>query len=244
MKNIVKFLKEKYKILIPIMVSLVLIITIFFLYKGYQYDNSRNKKEISVFQYYSGIKVDYTAIFTYNLKDAIVNIEAKDEELTFKSSPLYYEDLSKVIFPQEMSIVFPLLEGSQFKLYKYSSYYSDDSIHYIKNNADLGIYEYFFIYDGVDLFFFPEETVLKIDNKDFIELGSKSYCRLVGGETLIYYDTATDKGEVIELNGNIVNVVGKYIDVNLNYRYFMSFSNKVLLADTNNLNPVFKTIDK
>ena len=244
MKKVIKFFKEKYKILIPVMVSLVLIITIFFLYKGYQYDNARNKKEISVFQYYSGVKVDYTAIVTYNLKDAIVNLEAKDKELTFKSTPLYYEDMSNVIFPQEMSIVFPLLEGSQFKLYKYSTYYNEDTIHYIKNNTDLGIYEYFFLYDGVDLFFFPEETILKINNKDYIELGSKSYCRLIGGETLIYYDTNTDKGEVIELNGKIVNVVGKYIDVNLNYRYFMSFSNKVLLADTNNLNPVFKTIDK
>ena len=102
MKNIVKFFKEKYKILIPVMVSIVLIITIFFLYKGYQYDNTRNKQEYEVFQYYSGLRVDYTAIVTYNLKDAIVDLEAKDEVLTFNSVPLYYKDKSKVIFPKEI----------------------------------------------------------------------------------------------------------------------------------------------
>jgi hypothetical protein len=244
MKNIVKFIKEKYKILIPVMVSIVLLVTIFFLYKGYQYDNTRNKQEYKVFQYYSGVRIDYTAIVTYNLRDAIVNIEARDEKIKFSSVPIYYKDKSRVIFPKQMSIVFPLMEGAQFKLYQYSSYYNEESVHFIKNNTDLGNYEYFFLYDGKDLFFFPEETTLKINDKDYIELGAMSYARVVGGESLIYYDTTTDKAEVVNIKGKLVTVKGKYIDVNLNNKYFMSFDNMVLLVDTNKLNPVFKTIDK
>ena len=79
MKNIVSFVKKKYRILIPVMVFVVLSVTIFFLYREYQYDNTRNKKEYSVFQYFSGVRVDYTAIVTYNLRDYIVSIEAKDK---------------------------------------------------------------------------------------------------------------------------------------------------------------------
>ena len=71
-----------------------------------------------------------------------------------------------------------------------------------------------------------------------------SYVQVVNGESLIYYDTASDEAEVIDVTGKNVTVIGKYIDVNLNNRYFMSFDNMVLLFQTNKLNPVFKTIDK
>lgn len=244
MKNIINFCKEKYKILIPVMVGVVLLVTVFFFYREYNYDNTRNKKEIDVFQYFGGIKTKYTAIVTYNLKDSIVDIKSKNKKIEYDSLPIYYDDLSNVIFPKEMNIVFPLRDGSQFKLYKYATYYMEDNVHFIKNNIDLGTYSFFFLYDGSDTFFFPDNVILKINDKDYKELGPMSYVSLVGGLTLIYYDTTTDTSEVIELNGDIVTVKSEYINVNISERYFMSFSNKVLLMNPNNLNPVFKTIDK
>lgn len=244
MKNIVNFCKEKYKILIPIMVAIVLFVTIFFLYREYKYDNTRNKEEVAVFQYFGGMKIDYTAIITYNLKNSIVGLEAKNKKIGYNTLPVYYNDLEKVIFPQEMNIVFPLREGSQFKLYKYATYYNDDNIHYIKNNTDLGIYDYFFLYDGKDVFFFPDEVTLKINDREHKKLGSMSYVSVVGGLTLIYYDTASETSEVIELDGDVVTVESEHVNVNISERYCLSFGKKVLLMSPNNLNPVFKTIDK
>lgn len=244
MKKIIDFCKDKYKLLIPIMVGIVLLITIFFFYREYEYDNTRDKQEISVFQYYGGIKTEYTAIVTYNLKGSIVDLEAKDKKIEYDSMPVYYHDMSKVIFPREMNIVFPLREGSQFKLYQYATYYYENPLHYIKNNTDISYYDFFFLYDGNDLFFFPEETTLKINDKEYKELGAMSYVSVVGGMTLIYYDTATDTSEVIELDGDIVSVTGNHIDVNISERYCMAFDDKVLLMSPNNLSPVFKTIDK
>ena len=58
-----------------------------------------------------------------------------------------YKDKSRVIFPKQMSIVFPLRDGSQFKLYKYATYYNEDNVHFIKNNTDLGNYNSFFLYN-------------------------------------------------------------------------------------------------
>jgi len=244
MKNIINFCKKRYKVLIPVMVVLVLLVTTFFLYREYKYDNTRNKKEVSVYQYFGGIRVDYTSVITYNLKNAIVDFEVKDKVIESNTIPIYYEDKSNVLFPVEMSIVFPLRDGSQFKLYKYASYYNEDNVHFIKNNIDLGTYNDFFLYNGKDTFFFPEETTLKINNKDYKELGPMSYVSIDGGYTLIYYDTKTETSRAIELDGDIVTVVGDNINVNINERYFYSFSNKVLLMGPNNLNPVFKTIDK
>ena len=244
MKKFFDFCKKRYKVLIPVMVAIVLLLTIFFLYKEYKYDNTRNKEEVTVFQYFGGVRVDYTSIITYNLRNSIVDIEAKDRVIEYNTVPLYYEDKSNVIFPVEMSIVFPLRDGSQFKLYKYATYYNEDGVHFIKNNIDLGTYSDFFLYNGKDVFFFPEETTLKINGKEYKKLGSMSYVSVVGGYTLIYYDTTTDTSEAIELEGDSVTVVGNNINVNVGERYFYSFSNKVLLMSPNNLNPVFKTIDK
>lgn len=244
MKNIVNFCKKNYKVLIPVMVMTVLFVTIFFLYKEYKYDNTRNKVEIPVFQYFSGVRVDYTAIVTYNLKDEIVDIEAKNKTIDNNTVPIYYDDMSNIIFPVEMTIIFPLRNGSQFKLYKYASYYNEDDVHFISNNTELGNYSDFFLYDGKGVFFFPEVTTLKINGENYIELGAMSYVNVVGGYTLTYYDTATNTAEAIELDGRMVTVVGENLDVNISERYFYAFSNKILLHGPNNLNPVFKTIDK
>ena len=88
MKNIVKFFREKYKLLIPIMVVLVLLITIFFLYKEYKYDNTRNKVDVKVYQYFNSVRVDYTATLTYNLKDVIVDVKSKNKVVDFNKIPI------------------------------------------------------------------------------------------------------------------------------------------------------------
>lgn len=243
MKNIVKFLKEKYKILIPIMVVIVLLVTMFFLYKEYIYDNRRDKEEVPVFQYFNSVRVDYTGIFTYNLKKALVDIEAKDAKINFGSGPIYYKDLSKVVFPREMSVVFPLSSGSQYKLYKYGIFYKLDEVNFIKSNTDEDNYSNFFLYDGDGLFFFPDEVSLKLNDKEYKKLGAMSYVNLVG-TSLIYYDPSNDKAEIIELNKEKVTLNNKYIDLNIKETSFYSFGEINLLFNPNNLRPLFKTIDK
>lgn len=244
MENIVKFMREKYKLLIPIMAVIVLVITMFFLYKEYKYDNTRNKVDVKVYQYFNSVRVDYTATITYNLKDVIVDVKPKNKIVDFNRIPIYYNDKSLVLFPSEMNIAFPLRGGSQYKLYKYASYYNTDGVHFINNNTELGTYEDFFLYNGKDLFFFPVETMLKINGKDYKKLGPMSYVSVIGGYTLVYYDADTDEAEAIELDGDVVTVQGNHIDININEKYFYSYNNKMLLMTPNNLNPVFKTIDK
>lgn len=244
MKKIIDFCKDKYKILIPIMVLLVLLITVFFLYKEYGYENTKNKKEVSVYQYFGGIKTEYTALVTYNLKDIIVGIESKDKKIEYDSKPVYYSDSDTVLFPSEMTAVFPLKNGGQYKLYKYATYYKENELHYIKNSNEVSNHSCFFLYDGKDMFFFPDEVTLKINDKDYKKLGPMSYVSVVGGLTLIYYDTATESSEVIELDGDVVTVSSENINVNITEKYCLSFGKKVLLFSPNNLNPISKVIDK
>lgn len=244
MKKIVNLFHEYYKVLIPVFVGFVLLITLFFLYKEYQYDNTRNKKEVLVYQYFLGSRNDYTAVVTYNLKNLIVDLGVKEDKLKFTNTPIYYKDEDKVIFPKEMSIIFPYRDGSQYKLYKYATYYVEDGIQFIKNNSDVGNYEDFFMYDGKDLFFFPFESTLYINDKEYMKLGEMSYVRVVGGLSLVYYDTATESGDVVDINNDIVRVVNGYIDVNVTKKRFKLFEDDLMFFEPNNLNPLFKTIDK
>lgn len=239
--KIKKIFQEKYKIFIPIIVVFGLLITLYFLYREYQYDNYRDKRDTLVYQYFGGIKTEYTAVITYDMKEKIVDIKAKDKKIDYDSTPIYYKDRLEVIFPQEMIVAFPLREGSQYRIYKYASYINDDSIHSIKNGTDSSFYEYFFMYDGEDLFFFPYDANLLINDVLYKELSGGSYVSVVGNNTLVYYDYANDFSEVIEVEGKNVSVTSEYINVNLTERYFMSFNDKVLLSKPYNLSVLYKS---
>ena len=236
MKKVIEFIKKKYKIFIPIMVVFVLLITVFYLYREYKYDNYRNKVEYNVYQYLGGIKKDYTMIVTYNLKDVIVGIEDKNKRIQYDATPVYFTDEEKILFPQEMSIVFPLESGSQYKLYKYTTYEKKDDIYRIVSGRENGIYNHFFLFDNKGLYFFSDPVTLKINNEDYVKLGANSYAEVYGGYTLSYYDTENDKAEVIEIDGKKVTAENNYLNLSLSDRYFNIFDNKNLLIPSYNLN--------
>lgn len=236
MKKVIDFIKKKYKIFIPIMVVFVLLITVFYLYREYKYDNYRNKLEYNVYQYFGGERKDYTAIITYNLKDTIVGIEDKNKMIEYDSTPVYFKDEDKILFPREMSIVFPIEDGNQFKIYPYTVYDNKDEINRIISGRDNGIYNHFFLFDGKGLYFFSDDVTLKIDGKEYVTLSSNSYAQVIGGYTLVYYDKENDKSEVIEINGKEVMAVNKNLELSLSNRYFYIFGKKTLLIPSYNLN--------
>lgn len=235
MGKIIDFVKSRYKVLIPVMVVLVLLVALYFFYREYRYDNYRNKQEENVYQYFNGILVEYKTQIVYNLKDIIVEIKPINRNINYEKTPIYYKDNDKVIFPQDMNIVFPLKSGSQFRLYKNALYTLQDDVHKIKNNADIGSYDHFFLYNGDDLYFFPDEVTLKIGGKEYAKLGKMSFVKIVGGNTLEYYDKENNKAEFIELKSNEVSVYNDSMDVNLIDAYILSYNKKILLFKPQNL---------
>lgn len=244
MKKVIDFCKQRYKMLIPVMVVFVLLITVYFLYREYKYDNYRNKKEEAVYQYFGGVKNEYTAIITYNLKNVIVDIKPKNKKIEYDATPIYYDDQNKILFPSEMNMVFPLKDGSQYKLYKYSIYEKIDNTDMITMNNKSDYYYHFFLFDGKGLYFFPEEVTLYINNKEYRKLSSMSYVSMVGGYTLTYYDKEKDTSEVLEVEGKKVLVSSDniHLNINLNERNFTVYDKQVLLFAPYNLNAL--SIDK
>lgn len=240
MKKVIDFCKQNYKVLIPIIVVLVLLIAVYFLYKEYKYDTYRNKVEVPVYQYFGGVKNDYTAILSYNLKKNVVSIEGKEKKISYDSTPVYYSDEEKVIFPKEMSVVFPLRDNGQYRLYKYAFYEKIDGNDYLTLGNKSDTYNNFFVFDGEGLYFFPDEVTLKIDGKEEIKLGANSYAHIVGGYTLAYYDKENDISKVLEIEGKEVIATNNYLDLSLTDRYYKIYDKKILLIPSYNLDPLFK----
>ena len=243
MKKFIDYCKEHYKLLIPIMAVIVLIGALYFLYREYRYDNYRDKHEESVFQYFGGFRTEYTAIVTYNLKKSIVDVTPKDIKIEYDGTPIYYLDEDKVLFPKEMTIVFPLREGSQYKINKYSTYYKENELHYINNNIDTGNYSVFFLYDGNGVYFFPYEVSLNINGKEVVKLSEMSFVSM-SDDSVIYYNYKESESKMLDIENKKVTISSEKINVNLVENYVISFGNEVLLFAPNKLNPVFKTIDK
>ena len=238
MKKIIDFLKQKYKIFIPIMVVFVLLIAVYFLYREYKYDNYRNKKEVEVYQYFGGKKMEYSAIVTYNLKNIIVDVSGKDKKINYDATPIYYKNEDTILFPQEMSIILPLKSGASYKLYKYATYGMVDEIHKITTGGESMGYNHFFLFDGNGLYFFSDQVVLKIDDMDDIKLSANSYAEVVGGYTLTYYDRENDKAEIIDIDGKKVIASNDNVMINLTDKSFNVFGKRSLLGQPYNLNPL------
>lgn len=237
MKKIIDYCKQRYKIFIPIMVVLVLLLAVYFLYREYRYDTYRNRKETSVYQYFGGKKKEYTAIVTYNLKNVIIDIEGKDKKINYDATPVYFEKEDRILFPEEMSIILPLKNGEAHRLYKYATYGIIDEIHKVTNGIDNIPCSHFFLFDGQGLYFFSDKATLKIDGMDDISLGNDSYIENVGGYTLTYYDKETDKSEVIDIEGRTVIVSTDNVTVDIIKKEFKVFGKTVSLGQPYNLNP-------
>ncbi len=238
MKKVIDFCKQKYKILIPIMVVLVLLIAMYFLYREYRYDNYRDKKEVEVYQYFVGNKKEYTAVITYNLRKVIVSIEDKKKKVNYDATPIYYKNEDMIIFPKEMTVVFPLKGGVSYRLNEYTAYGMKDEFHQLISGRKSEKYNHFFLYDGKGLYFFTDEMKVKINDEDYVTLSANSYVQIVGEYNLIYYDKENDKSEVIEIYGKSVTAANDDVKVDLSDAAYYVFGKRSLLNQPYNLDPL------
>ena len=109
-----EFIKKNYNILIPVFLVLVILIAVILYVREYKNNRYAENKDISVYQYFSGHKMDYIAKIGRNRKGVVLNFEPKDFAVSLDSTPVYVNNdkYVDVIFPKEMAIFFPLKDIS------------------------------------------------------------------------------------------------------------------------------------
>ena len=126
------FMKNKQNILIPVFLLIVLLIAIILYANEYKTNRYAYVDDVEVYQYLSGIKVEYTATISRNKKNVVLEYENKDYVTTLDSTPVYIKDTNNVIFPKEMSIVFPL-DDMQYQVNALSEVYMENDLYFLNN---------------------------------------------------------------------------------------------------------------
>ena len=238
MNKVNSFIKENYKLLIPILLMILLFI-VFFVYYQVSSREVLTDNSGKFYQYFYDKKYEYKGIVTTNKRDEIVKFKALDIEINFDSTPIYYDKKNKVILPKDMSVVMPTLSCAEYLSKGYSLVsYKDNVYNLITKNYNNKLNHYFF-YDSKDLYFFIENVVLKFNDKE-VKLSPFSYVIYKNSNnTMSYYDKENDKYETImNIDGEVV-VGNDYYNIRVDRDYIDYHGSEVLLTSgIENLNTI------
>ena len=236
--KIKEFFMSYYKLIIPVSLILVLFIAFLIYYKISVYDGVTKEETGQFYQYFYGQRYDYEGVVSTNRRDEIVDFKTDDYDIKFDSTPIYYKNKDKVIFPSDVSVVMPTLNCAEYRAGKYS-YITKSKDNYImtskKYNDRMGRY---FIYDGEDMYFFLDEVTLTVGKRE-IKLSPLSYVIARYNDYVYYYDKKTDVAESIKVDHDDSFVKNDY------YKIFVSLdnidyfgTNVILSTKIDDLNPI------
>jgi len=208
-----EFLKKRYNILIPVFLLIVLLIAVILYGREYKTNRYANVEDTLVYQYFSGIKFEYTASVGRNRKSVILSYEPKDEVINLDSTPIYVKDQDLVIFPKEMMIYF-LFNNRGYLVSPLAEVYMENDLYYLNLKNVNKIFEHTFYYDGKDLYFFTDNVTLEVGDKK-IELSPMSYVNCSYLNLLEYYDKESDTYGKINLGNERVRVTNEYMTIDV-----------------------------
>lgn len=212
--NIKNIIKENYKLIIPIALMIVLFISFLVYYKIMLSNNYTKDETIEVFQYFYAKKYEYNLKVSKNRKNVIVDIAPQNIKVEYDSTPIYNKNSNIVILPKDMSVVMPTLSCQEYlsKGYSYITYNKGNYI--LTTNKYNKKLNHYFLYDGLDLYFFIEPVTLTI-NEEKIELSPFSYIIAKHNNSISYYDKLTDTFKIIETKDDNSIIENKYYSINI-----------------------------
>lgn len=189
-------MKINFKLLSSIVVIIalfVIVLSLLFFKKTAEEENLENQ---SFYQYLSGIKFEYSGNLRITKGGNITELIFDEVKVVLDSTPLYYKDEKKILLPQNMSIVYPLSNSTQFKTNFFSRVYIEDNTIYLQDGRLNKVLSNCFLYDGKDLFFFIEETKILIDEEE-ITIQPLSYAVLTYNDNIQIYSYDIDQFKTI-----------------------------------------------
>lgn len=194
MKKLLKNSKFKTGLSYVAIISLQIVVVILFTFK----DNldKVTLKDYKFYQYLSGKRLDYEGTLELSVNGDITELNIKDINIALDSAPIYYQDYKKVLFPKNMSVVFPLTSGIQYKINYFSTIEKEEGVT-IKDRSYNKEINNCFLYDGEDLYFFINETTLVFENQEY-KLKPFSYVVARYNKTIEVYDYFKDEYMIFE----------------------------------------------
>ena len=164
--------------------------------------NSTKTESHDFYQWYSGQRVEYKGELTFTRKEGLTELKATDKKVTLDSTPVYYSDeKNKVIFPEDMAIVFPNNNGMMYRINHFADLTEENGAIYLETNSATKTnktkIEKAFLYDGQDLYFFLEDTTISVNGTDY-EVSPLSYAIVRYQQSVEIYNYEKDEYQVID----------------------------------------------
>lgn len=164
--------------------------------------NSTTVESHNFYQWYYGQKVEYNGELTFTRKEGLTELKATDRKVTLDSTPVYYADEnSKVIFPEDMAIVYPNNNGMMYRINHFADITEENGEIYLETNlattTNKSKLEKAFLYDGQDLYFFLERTSITVNGTTY-EVSPLSYAIVRYKQSVEIYNYEKDEYQVID----------------------------------------------
>lgn len=187
-------------IMTSVIAALILIIVIVIIIIGNL--NTTTTEKHDFYQWYSGQKVEYKGQLTFTRKEGLTELKATDRKVTLDSTPVYYADVnSKVIFPEDMAIVYPNNNGLMYRINHFANIAEENGEIYIETNlatkTNKTKLEKSFLYDGQDLYFFLDKTTITVNGINY-EVSPLSYAIVRYKQSVEIYNYEKDEYQIID----------------------------------------------
>lgn len=205
MKKIGQFMKYH---MIPIFASLGLIlifIAVLLMMRQVKKEiETYTVQDAKLYQYFKEQKREYNTTLTISNEKEITELKIDGESVELDSTPFYYQEERKVLFPQTMSVIFPNSNTLQKKIPYFSILDGTDISTYVKNSNLNYMLQNAFLYDGNDLYFFPETVTVTVMGTPYT-LTPFSYVIITYNGECIFYNYEMEQAHVIEnVNGDVI----------------------------------------
>lgn len=191
MDKIKAFIKKNYILCISITVGLLLVLAIILtivLVNKYKHKKVFREDTSTYYQYFLDEKYDFEGTISYQ-NNSIIDFFTKNNYKIMESTIIYDNNNDKFIFPTNMALILYYQNNKGYYLNKYSEVDFTNNKISININEKTNYYDYFFMYNGSNLYFFPIDVKLVIDNNE-INLSKGSYVS-TSEDNIIYYDYAS-----------------------------------------------------
>jgi len=245
-KGIVKAKKKVMKkkkiqvLIISLILILVVCIGVFCVKKYYDSLNKITYENYELYQYFSGVKVEYTGKATIKHDNEITSIESEGKKVNTDDIPIYFQLASnEVLFPQNMELIFPSVKNKSYKVNYFTKisydYVDGQENAFLVNNDKKTYLNESFLYNGDNLYFFPYSTTVIIDGEKY-NLTPLSYIIVNYKGMIEIYDKQNDKYTIIDSsNDDVIAYLGNY-KINLSTDMIMyENENRLLIKNIDNL---------
>lgn len=204
-KKIKEILKAIFLILI--LIAIILAIKIYLT----KLDTQETVNE-AFYQYFGGIKIEYDGALTITKKGEITELKTKEGTINLDSTPVYYKNESKVLFPETMAKIECISSGKMTKIERFAIINKQEESIYLTRNNNKKLIENSFLWDGSDMYFFLEHVTINVNNENY-ELSPLSYIIASYKNGVEIYNYEKDEYKIINSEDSIyVNAENYIID--------------------------------